>query len=157
MKLGVDLDNVVDTSLDVVGDDDIGVVRGAEMIARRNHKLDRFLICKLERKGEQGSDLLAGVMAVLDNLAVKLTVHINTLVNVGAVEVEASHMLPEDLVEAERLVTDLKVDFVRLGNCYCFGINKIGLEESGNAVESFFTDSVGKFFGCVHDNLLPSG
>ena len=69
VKLSVDLDNVVDTSLNVIGDDDIGVVRGAEMIARRNHKLDRFLICKLKRKGEQGSDLLAGVMAILDNLA----------------------------------------------------------------------------------------
>ncbi len=158
VKLDIDLDNVVYASLDKVSDDDIWLVRGAEIVARCNHKLESFFVCKLKGKSKQGSNLLAGVMAVFDDLAVELAIHVDALVNVGTAEVEASHMLPENFVEARLLVIELIVDIIEAGNCYCFGISKVGsVEKSGNLVESFIFDSIGKFFGCAHNCLLPSG
>jgi hypothetical protein len=50
------------------------------------------------------------MMAILNDLAVELAVHVDALVNVRAVKVKTSHVLPEDFVEAGLAVINVAVD-----------------------------------------------
>ena len=112
VKLDVDSNDIVHASFDKVGDNDIGLVRGAKVLASRDHKLESLLVRKLERKSKQGGSLLTGMMAILNDLAVELAVHVDALVNVRAIKVETSHVLPENFVEAGLTVINVAVDTV---------------------------------------------
>ena len=115
----VDIKDVIVAVSDKESNENIGIIRRAEAISCRRQKRECFFVCKSEGNSECYCSGFAGVVTFSRDLAEESAIHINAGIYRSIIDIQASDVMPENIVEAILFVNEGMIETTRSGR-YCF-------------------------------------